>query len=166
MRRLIWPVLFLFLLLVQGAFSVFYTGWLAVDLPLLAVYSYALMRGEMFGALTGAGIGLLQDAMTVGFFGFHILTRSAVGYLVGSTKEKIFKDSSSYHIIFIGMCSLLIRFCYWWLELIRADWHWDILPAFLWDTVGYCLGNMLLVVPVVHIVKKIYEWIRKEDISY
>lgn len=166
MRRLIWPVLFLLLILIQGSFSVFYTGWLAVDLSLLAIYSYALLRGEKYGVLTGAGVGLVQDAMTVGIFGFHIFTRSVVGYLVGLTKEKIFKENSSYHIILIGACSLLIRFCYWWLELIRTDWHWSILPGFLWDTLGYCLGNMLCVVPMVCITKKIYEWIKKEDISY
>lgn len=166
MRRLIWPVLFLLLILIQGSFSVFYTGWLAVDLSLLAIYSYALLRGEKYGVLTGAGVGLVQDAMTVGIFGFHIFTRSVVGYLVGLTKEKIFKENSSYHIILIGACSLLIRFCYWWLELIRTDWHWSIFPGFLWDTLGYCLGNMLCVVPMVYITKKIYEWIKKEDISY
>lgn len=166
MRRLIWPVLFLLLILIQGSFSVFYTGWLAVDLSLLAIYSYALLRGEKYGVLTGAGVGLVQDAMTVGIFGFHIFTRSVVGYLVGLTKEKIFKENSIYHIILIGACSLLIRFCYWWLELIRTDWHWSILPGFLWDTLGYCLGNMLCVVPMVYITKKIYEWIKKEDISY
>lgn len=166
MRRLIWPVLFLLLILIQGSFSVFYTGWLAVDLSLLAIYSYALLRGEKYGVLIGAGVGLVQDAMTVGIFGFHIFTRSVVGYLVGLTKEKIFKENSSYHIILIGACSLLIRFCYWWLELIRTDWHWSILPGFLWDTLGYCLGNMLCVVPMVYITKKIYEWIKKEDISY
>lgn len=166
MRRLIWPVLFLLLILLQGSLSVFYTGWIAVDLSLLAIYSYALLRGEKYGALTGFGVGLLQDAMTVGIFGFHILTRSAVGYFVGLTKEKVFKDNSKYHIVFIGLCSLMIRFCYWWLELIRTDWHWQIFPGFLWDTVGYCLGNMLFVVPVVYIVKRIYLWIKAEDISY
>ena len=41
MRRLIWPVLFLLLMLVQGAASAFYTGWLAFDLPLLALYAFA-----------------------------------------------------------------------------------------------------------------------------
>ena len=46
MRRLIWPVLFLFLMLLQGSMSVYYTGWLSCDLLLLAVYAYALLRGE------------------------------------------------------------------------------------------------------------------------
>ena len=40
MRRLIWPVLFLFLMLLQGSMSVYYTGWLSCDLLLLAVYAY------------------------------------------------------------------------------------------------------------------------------
>ena len=42
MRRLIWPVLFLFLMLLQGSMSVYYTGWLSCDLLLLAVYAYAV----------------------------------------------------------------------------------------------------------------------------
>ena len=53
MRRLIWPVLFLFLMLLQGSMSVYYTGWLSCDLLLLAVYAYALLRGEKAGAVVG-----------------------------------------------------------------------------------------------------------------
>lgn len=41
MRRLIWPVLFLFLMLLQGSMSVYYTGWLSCDLLL---WRYMLMR--------------------------------------------------------------------------------------------------------------------------
>lgn len=93
MRRLIWPVLFLFLLVVQGSSSVFYAGWLSFDLPLLAVYCYALLNGEAFGAAAGLGVGFLQDAVTTGIFGFHMLTRTIMGYGVGATKEKIFKDN-------------------------------------------------------------------------
>ena len=87
MRRLIWPVLFLFLMLLQGSMSVYYTGWLSCDLLLLAVYAYALLRGEKAGAVVGGITGLLQDAMTVGIYGFHILSRLRVGYIEGRTKE-------------------------------------------------------------------------------
>ena len=31
MRRLIWPVLFLLLMMLQGAASAVYTGWLSFD---------------------------------------------------------------------------------------------------------------------------------------
>lgn len=166
MRRLIWPVLFLFLMLLQGSMSVYYTGWLSCDLLLLAVYAYALLRGEKAGAVVGGITGLLQDAMTVGIFGFHILSRICVGYIVGLTKEKVFKDNYIYHMSAIATITFILRFVYWWLELLRSGGRWSIFFAYLWDSLGYIIGNALLVWPVVVIMKMIYEWIRKEDISY
>ena len=153
MRRLIWPVLFLFLMLLQGSMSVYYTGWLSCDLLLLAVYAYAILRGEKAGAVVGGITGLLQDAMTV-------------GYIVGLTKEKVFKDNYLYHMSAIATITFILRFVYWWLELLRSGGRWSIFFAYLWDSLGYIIGNALLVWPVVVIMKMIYEWIRKEDISY
>lgn len=166
MRRLIWPVLFLFLILLQGVASVFFTGWIACDLPLLFLYSFALLRGRDKGSLAGAGIGFVQDALTVSAFGFHILTRSVFGYIVGLMNKKVFKEQMLLHVMIIGGSSLVIRFCYWWIELIHADGRWDILPLYLWDSLGYCIGNMLFIVPMVKFVILVYEWIREEDISY
>lgn len=126
MRRLIWPVLFLFLMLLQGSMSVYYTGWLSCDLLLLAVYAYALLRGEKAGAVVGGITGLLQDAMTVGVFGFHIFSRICVGYIVGLTKEKVFKDNYLYHMSAIATITFILRFVYWWLELLRTGGRWSI----------------------------------------
>lgn len=166
MRRLIWPVLFLFLILLQGSASVFYTGWLAFDLPLVFLYSFALLRGQEKGALAGLGIGFVQDAMTVGIFGFHMLTRAVFGYAIGCIKEKIVKEQSAFHTVIIGLCCFVIRFCYFWVELIRSGGHWNIFPLFVWKSIGYCLGNMLCVLPMIILVKYIYNWIKAEDISY
>ncbi|WP_405379792.1 rod shape-determining protein MreD [Phascolarctobacterium sp.] len=166
MRRLIWPVLFLLLLLLQGAVSVFYQGWLSFDLLLIALYAFAMLRGQEAGAAVGAAIGLLQDAMTVGVFGYHILTRATLGYMIGFTKEKVVKDNAFYHMTAVGICSFLVRFCYWWLELVRSGGRWGIFLEYFKDSLGFILGNMLLTVPVVLAVKYVYEWIRKEDISY
>lgn len=166
MRRLIWPVLFLLLMLVQGAASAFYTGWLAFDLPLLALYAFALLRGERHGALMGLGVGFLQDAMTVGVFGFHMLSRSAIGFLVGLMKEKVVKDNAAFHMSVIALCSVGLRFIYWWLELLRSAGRWDIFFSYAWASLGFIVGNMLLVVPMVALVKLVYQWIKKEDISY
>ncbi|MBR5487420.1 MAG: rod shape-determining protein MreD [Phascolarctobacterium sp.] len=166
MRRLIWPVLFLFLLMLQGAVTVFYTGWIDFDLPLLALYGYCMLRQEGSGLFAGLGIGLLQDALTPGIFGFHMLTRSCMGYLISITREKVFKDNPSYHMLAIGVFSLMLRFSLWWVELIRSGGLWSMFPHFVWDTIGYCVGNILLVVPVVRLVKKIYYCVREEDISY
>ena len=166
MRRLIWPVLFLLLMLVQGAASAFYTGWLSFDLPLLALYAFAMLRGEHQGALVGLSVGFLQDAMTVGVFGFHMLSRSALGFLVGLMKEKVVKDNATFHVLVIALCSAALRFAFWWLELIRSGGRWSIFFSYLWDSVGFIVGNMLLVVPVVLLVKRVYQWIKEEEISY
>ena len=88
MRRLIWPVLFLLLILLQGGASVFFTGWLSCDLPLLFLYSFALLRGRDEGGIAGVVIGFVQDALTVGIFGFHMLTRSIFGFVIGLMNKK------------------------------------------------------------------------------
>lgn len=166
MRILIWPVLFVFLMLVQGAFSVFYTGWLAFDLPLLALYCYAMLRGEFWGTALGAGIGFLQDSMTVGVFGFHIFILATIGFFVGLTKEKVFKDNIYYHMSAIAVCAITQKISFLILELIRNDGHWSIILPYSWEVLGYILGNVLLVIPMLLLVKKVYDWIRQEDISY
>ena len=38
--------------------------------------------------------------------------------------------------------------------------------VFLISISGFIVGNMLLVVPVVFVVRRIYRWIKEEDISY
>ncbi len=166
MRKLIWPVLFLLLLLLRGAGSSFYTGWFSFDLTLVLLYAYALIRGSAYGAAAGAGTGFLQDAMTVGIFGFHMLTRTAAGYIIGMTKEKVVKDKYSYHIAAVGLCSLLLRILLGAVELIRTGGSFDFLVPFAWNSLGYCAGNMLLTVPVLLAARIIDEWIREEDISY
>lgn len=166
MRRLIWPVLFLFLMLLQGSVSVYMTGWLSCDLLLLAIYAFSIQRGPEAGAVAGGLMGFFQDALSVSTFGYYMLTRAVFGYLVGMTKEKVFKDNFLYHMSAIATCSLILRFVYWWVALIRADGRWNIFFSYCWDTLGFVLGNVLLVWPVVLLVKLVYEWIKKEDISY
>lgn len=166
MRKLIWPVLFLLLLLVQGSLSVYFTGWFSCDLVLLALYAYAMLRGEKAGALAGGFIGFFQDALTVGVFGYHVLSRICFGYLIGLTKEKVFRDNFIYHMSAIATCSFILRFVYWWLELVRNGFRWSIFGSYALESLGYIVGNVLLVWPMVLIVKKIYEWIKSEDISY
>lgn len=166
MRKLIWPVLFLFLLVIQGSSSVFYSGWISFDLPLVAVYCYALFAGETLGAAAGLGVGFLQDAMTTGIFGFHMLTRAIMGYFIGATKEKIFKDSYKVHVFIIGSISVGIRFLYWWIEVIRSGGRWGLFLDFSWASIGYCLGNMLLVVPMLFFIRYVHIWTQQNDIKY
>lgn len=166
MRRLIWPVLFVLLMLLQGVITVFWTGWISFDLLLVALYAYSMLRGEVAGAIMGLGVGFFQDALTVNVFGFHMLSRTLIGLVVGLTKEKVFKENITYHLCSIALISFILRMVFLLVELIRSGGHWNIIGTFLWETLGYIVGNTLLVIPIMILVKKIYYWIRKEDISY
>lgn len=166
MRRLIWPVLFVLLMLLQGVITVFWTGWISFDLLLVALYAYSMLRGEVAGAIMGLGVGFFQDALTVNVFGFHMLSRTLIGWVVGLTKEKVFKENITYHLCSIALISFILRIVFLLVELIRSGGHWNIIGTFLWETLGYIVGNTLLVIPIMILVKQIYYWIRKEDISY
>lgn len=166
MRRLIWPVLFVLLMLLQGVITVFWTGWISFDLLLVALYAYSMLCGEVAGAIMGLGVGFFQDALTVNVFGFHMLSRTLIGLVVGLTKEKVFKENITYHLCSIALISFILRMVFLLVELIRSGGHWNIIGTFLWETLGYIVGNTLLVIPIMILVKQIYYWIRKEDISY
>ena len=142
---------------------------MAIAIPLAAtkelIADVAELKGlYIFRYIKGRQLPRLLRA--VGIFGFHILSRICVGYIVGLTKEKVFKDNYLYHMSAIATITFILRFVYWWLELLRSGGRWSIFFAYLWDSLGYIIGNALLVWPVVVIMKMIYEWIRKEDISY
>ena len=166
MRKLIWPVFFLLLLLVQGAASIFLTGWLSCDLILVGVYAAAITAGPHTGIFSGVFAGFLQDALTVGVFGYHMLTRTPVGFLAGLTKEKVFKENFTYHICIVGLISVAERFGYWWLELYFSGFSWDLLETYCASGLGFVLGNMLAAYPILKLVDFIYAWIKEEDISY
>ncbi len=166
MRRLIWPVLFLLLLLLQGSVSVFYHGWLSCDMAYVALYAYALQRGSTSGAAAGFVIGFLQDALQVNVFGYHIISRTVMGYIVGLLKGKVVKDRMAYHIMAISLCSLASRLFLFIIELLRNGSNWNIIGIFWWNAIGFIIGNMLITVPVVYLVKRAYDWIREEEIMY
>ena len=118
MRKLIWPVLFLLCLSLQ--MSLPQNQWFKFDLPLLLIYCLAMLKGAFAGGIAGFFVGLLQDLLTGGIFGFHILTRTAIGYYVGYTKEKVFKDSMFYNIVAIVTITVALRGCYFILQVIMA----------------------------------------------
>ena len=60
--------------------------WLViVDLPLLAVIFFSVARrNPIYGALTGAAIGLIQDAFTGQPIGINGMAKALIGYVASS----------------------------------------------------------------------------------
>lgn len=161
MRKLIWIALFLFLILLQGSLWLVLPDSLSFDILIPGVYFFALVHGQTAGFFAGILVGLLQDSLTPGFFGFHMLTRSAMGYWVGMIRERVFNDKYSSHVPMVGLFSIGIKILAGILIMLfgLTIRFW---PSFLLDAVIYTLMNMLLTAPLFFVVRKLKEWSETE----
>ena len=99
-------------------------------------------------------------------FGFYLLTRGLVGYGIGSIKEMIFKNNYGYHVLIVGALSLLLRVLYAIPVLWLGGFGETVFSLYLQDTLLYCLGNMLLILPVIRILLALYRWVTEDDVTY
>jgi O-antigen/teichoic acid export membrane protein len=78
----------------------------------------------------------------------------------------IFKNNYGYHVLIIGGLSLLLRVLYvipfLWLNAFGKT----ALFLYVQDSLWYCLGNMLLILPVSRILLALYHWVAEEDVTY
>ncbi len=62
----------------------------AVNLFTIVVIYFAVLKGEVFGALSGAVCGLIQDSFSLGVFGVAGIASTLTGYLAGLISRKIY----------------------------------------------------------------------------
>ncbi len=167
MRMWSWIAAAFVILVLQTTSLGFFGGNLFFDLPLLFIYSIGLFYGARAGLLCGLAFGLLQDISSPEVFGFCLLTRGLIGYGIGCIKEMIFKNNYGYHVLIIGGLSLLLRVLYaipfLWLNAFGTT---ALVLLYFQDSLWYCLGNMLLILPVSRILLALYHWVAEEDVTY
>lgn len=143
---LAWLVFTLFLFTLENHWFLFFNTTQSPDLLLLFLLLYALDQGERRGAWYGLGIGALLDIVTFSYFGWHMATRAALGYLVGHNRMNMFADRLPTYLILTGLVTLLLHVARG-LFLCVALGRW--LP--LWPLVLLTLKSMgwnLVVAPV------------------
>jgi rod shape-determining protein MreD len=80
------------LLLLQTTFIPFLSvGGFLPDVFLIWVVYVAIRRGQMEATITGFVVGLLQDAVSMQFFGLSALTKTIAGFIAGY----FFNDNST-----------------------------------------------------------------------
>ena len=83
-----------------------------MDFPLLIVIYFALMRRDrMFGIGFGAGLGLLQDALSHGYIGIYGIAKAIVGYLAASASTRIELESLLTRTVLTGVFVLVHNLC-------------------------------------------------------
>ncbi|MCL6478523.1 MAG: rod shape-determining protein MreD [Peptococcaceae bacterium] len=75
------------------------------DLVLIIVVFNAFLRGSGKGALVGFWGGLFVDLAAGSYIGVNALSLMAVGYLVGMTESKLYKDGSLIVFFLVWMSS-------------------------------------------------------------
>jgi len=104
------------LVLLQTTFIPFISlsGYLP-DLFILYLVYIALRRGQIEATISGFIIGLLQDIITIKFFGLAALSKTVAGFVAGyffneNTTEQTL--GSYRYLLLIGMCSIVHNFVY------------------------------------------------------
>jgi rod shape-determining protein MreD len=77
-----------------------------LDLPLIATIFFAVSRrSPIAGTLTGAAIGLLQDALTNQYIGINGISKALIGYLAASIGFRVDVDNLSTRVLMsFGFC--------------------------------------------------------------
>jgi rod shape-determining protein MreD len=83
-----------------------------MDFPLLIAIYFALMRRDkVFGVALGAGLGLLQDALSHGYIGIFGIAKSVVGYLAASASTRFELESLVARAVLTGAFVLVHNLC-------------------------------------------------------
>jgi rod shape-determining protein MreD len=102
----------LVLLLLQTTFVPFLSvGGFLPDVMLIWVVYIALTRGQLEAIITGFAVGLLQDAVTIQFFGLSALTKTLAGFAAGYFYNDNLTEQTlgSYRFLLIVLLSSFIH---------------------------------------------------------
>lgn len=164
MRALIWPVFLLLLLSLQTSwFALFPGNNLTPDFLLLFVVFHAMVSGSNKGAFFGAFVGLIQDVLAPTTFGFHIVTRALVGFFIGETKERVFKDNAQGYFVFVGAASFFVKIAHLILLLIVTGSVSGWILDYFVGTIFYLVINLIVSLPMWIILQKLGTCLNKRD---
>jgi rod shape-determining protein MreD len=134
-------------IVVQVLLSKLYWRFSLLDLPLIVTIFFAVSRrSPAAGTLTGAVIGLLQDALTGRPIGVNGMAKSVIGYIASSIGISVDVDSLTTRIVMNFAFSLLNSAILFLIDRrllglanIHLQWLQELLRAF---------GNTVIAIPV------------------
>lgn len=116
------------------------------DLPLLVVIFFAMARrSQVAGLLTGACIGLLQDALTHNPLGVYGIAKTAVGYGASSLGVKLDVESVGTRLLVTTAFYVIHQVIFFTVAraLVGLNLHWSW-PRELWSAVANAILGVFL----------------------
>ncbi len=108
MRYILFLLLGLIALTLQSTFFSYFTIMgVKPDLLLIMVVFTAFIKGSKYGGIFGFMLGLMEDLITGRFIGMNALIKGSLGYLIGLTEGKIYKENLLAPGLLLLLASLL-----------------------------------------------------------
>lgn len=79
----------------------------AVNVFAVTVIVFAVLKGELPGALMGMACGLVVDSFSLGIFGLAGIANTVTGFAAGYVSRKINVQPPGRMVVFIGLMGLL-----------------------------------------------------------
>lgn len=135
-----------------------YIGIMGVipNTSLVLTICFALQRGKKTGALLGLLMGLMQDIFFERVIGINALLYFLVGYLIGLTEQKLFKDNIMIPIMFTGISTFFYHLIYYFFMFflgVSISFAF-ILQRVVWVELVY---NCVAAIPIFKIIARIYK---------
>ena len=80
---------------------------------LILIVSYAMLRGDVEGAIVGFFSGLMQDAYFGRYIGLHALLCMLAGYICGKPFKNFYRESYLQPMILIGVTTFAYEFVFY-----------------------------------------------------
>ncbi len=140
--------------LLQLAVLTEYSAFRTASIVLVALLALALLRGSVFGAVAGFGIGLLLDTATLGTLGVSSLLLTVGGFWIGRYGETTARDRFHSPFLSVAVVTVLFAFGQLALQFLLGE------PAPAGLVVrGLPLGlvlNLLLTLPAYTLIRRLF----------
>jgi len=124
------------------------------SIVLVVLLSIALLRGSVFGAIAGFGVGLMIDVATLGTLGVTALLLTVAGFWIGRYGETTARDR--FHAPYLSVAVVTVLFAFG--QLVLQFVLGEPAPAGL-VAHGLPLGlvlNLVLTLPVYGLVRRLF----------
>ncbi|RKD33202.1 rod shape-determining protein MreD [Thermohalobacter berrensis] len=111
-KRTIFVILVINLILQSTLFQFIKIFNIIPNTSLILIVSFALLKGEKFGAYIGLFTGLLQDILYSDAIGVFAFVYFIIGYSVGWMNQKVFKDNLFIPFIFTILATVSYHLFY------------------------------------------------------
>jgi len=116
---------------------------------ILLIVSYAILRGDVEGAVLGFCIGFLQDVVFMDYLGLFALLFGLTGFVCGKPFKDFFKDSFMLPVILAFFAMIGYEIVFYFIHFMMQGRLVDYFRIIILPGTIY---TMLLAIPMYHIV--------------